>query len=202
MGRCCVYGTLGYRCTIFQVLEKIVSARYVSLKLLYLAHYDKGLGKTFARETTFRCSSTSRRTGAASTSRSRMVDLRSDRPAGVYETIRHGRDAFIYPHRGSRHSPSAAAHQQNTGFCSASRTTGVRIQQGSECLAEFAFRNAFRQQQLKCLAPIHRHGFAMHLEGDRRTCACGYSAGAGRSTCVQTALPGAYETIRHGRDAS
>ena len=28
----------------------------------------------------------------------------------------------------------------------------------------------------------------------------GYSAGAGRSTCVQTALPGAYETIRHGRD--
>ena len=67
-------------------------------------------------------------------------------------------------------------------------------------LAEFAFRNAFRQQQLKCLAPIRQHGFAIHLEGDRRTCACGYSAGAGRSICVQTALHGAYETIRHGRD--
>ena len=95
-----------------------------------------------------------------------------------------------------------AAHQQNTRFCNVSRTTGVRIQQGSESLAEFAFRNAFRQQQLKCLAPIRRHGFAMHLGGDRRTCACGYSAGAGRSTCVQTTLPGAYETIRHSRDAS
>ena len=76
----------------------------------------------------------------------------------------------------------------------------MRIQQGSECLAEFAFRNAFRQQQLECLASIRRHGFAMHLEGDRQTCACGYSAGAGRSTCVQTALHGAYETVRHGRD--
>ena len=94
----------------------------------------------------------------------------------------------------------AAAHQQNTRFCSASFKTGVRIQQGSECLAEFAFRNAFRQQQLKCLAPIRQHGFAMHLEGDRRTCACGYSARAGRTTCVQTALPGAYEKIRLGRD--
>ena len=29
-------------------------------------------------------------------SRSRTVDLRSDRPAGVYETIRHGRDALSY----------------------------------------------------------------------------------------------------------
>ena len=77
---------------------------------------------------------------------------------------------------------------------------GVRIQQGSKCLAEFAFRNAFRQQQLNCLASIRRHGFAMHLEGDRRTCACGYSAGARRSTCVQTALHGAYETVRHGRN--
>ena len=92
-------------------------------------------------------------------------------------------------------------HQQNTRFFGASRRTCVRIQQGSECLAEFAFRNAFRHQLLKCLASIRRHGFAMHLEGDRRTCTCGYSAGAGRSTCVQTALHGAYETVRHGRDA-
>ena len=135
-------------------------------------------------------------------SRSRTVDLRSDRPAGVYETIRHSRDAFIYPHRGSRHSPRLPLISKTRGFVAPVATTGVRIQQGSECLAEFAFRNAFRQQQLKCLAPIRRHGFAMHLGGDRRTCACGYSAGAGRSTCVQTALPGAYETIRHGRDVS
>ena len=133
-------------------------------------------------------------------SRSRTVDLRSGRPAGVYESIRHGRDAFIYPHRGSQAFAWTTAHQQNTGFCSASRPTGVRIQQGSECLAEFAFENAFRQQLLKCLAPNRQRGFAMHLEGDRRTCACGYSAGAGRSTCVQTALHGAYETVRHGRD--
>ena len=73
----------------------------------------------------------------------------------------------------------SAAHKQNTRFCSASHMTGVRIQQGSECLAEFAFRNAFRHQLLKCLAPIRQHGFAMHLGGDRRTCACGYSAGQG-----------------------
>ena len=119
-------------------------------------------------------------------SRSRTVDLRSDRPAGVYETIRYGRDAFIYPHRGKPPFASVSAHQQNTGFCSASRRTGVRIQQGSECLAEFAFRNAFRHQLQKCLAPVRQHGFAMHLEGDWRTCASGCSAVGGRSTCVQT----------------
>ena len=61
----------------------------------------------------------------------------------------------------------------------ASRTTGARIQQGSESLAEFALRNAFRQQLLKCFAPIRQHCFAMHLEGDWRTCAYGYSAGQG-----------------------
>ena len=128
--------------------------------------------------------------------------MRSDRPAGVYESIRYGRDAFIYPHRRSQAFAWAAAHQQNTGFCSASRPTGVRIQQGSECLTEFAYRNAFRQQLLKCLAPNRERYFAMHLEGDRRTCACGYSAGAGRSTCVQTTLHGAFETIRHDRGVS
>ena len=80
----------------------------------------------------------------------------------------------------------AAAHQQNTGFCSASRMTVARIQQGSECLAEFAFRNAFRQQLQKYLAPVRQHGYAMHLESDWRTCACGCSAVGGRSTCVQT----------------
>ena len=93
----------------------------------------------------------------------------------------------------------SAAHQQNTRFCSASRTTGVRIQQGRKCLAEFAFRNAFRQQLLKCLAPIHHHGFAMHLKGDRRTCVCGYSAGQ-MVDLRSDHPPGAYETIRYGRD--
>ena len=86
---------------------------------------------------------------------------------------------------GSWHSP-VAAHRQNTGFCSASPVTGARIQQGSECLAEFAFRNAFRHQLQKCLAPVRQHCYAMHLEGDWRTCAFGCSAVGGRSTCVQT----------------
>ena len=86
------------------------------IRQLNLSHLAlrKGLN-TFAYETTFRCSSTSRKTGTAK-SRSRTVDLRSDRPAGVYETIRHGRDAFIYPHRGSRHSPGLPLISKTRGF--------------------------------------------------------------------------------------
>ena len=37
------------------------------------------------------------------------------------------------------------------GFVAPVGTTGVRIQQGRECLAEFAFRNAFRHQLLEML---------------------------------------------------
>ena len=56
----------------------------------------------------------------------------------------------------SAESVTSRATQRSQYLC-------VRIQQGIECLAEFAFRNAFLQQLLKCLAPIRRHGFAMHL---------------------------------------
>ena len=124
------------------------------MRQLNLSHLAprKGLN-TFVCETTFRCSCASRTTCAASTSRSRTVDLRSDRPAGVYETIRYGRDAFIYHHRGSWHSPALPLISKTRGFA----------------------------------APVAK-------------LACEFSAGAGRSTCVQTALHRAYETVRHGRD--
>ena len=84
------------------------------LNLPYLA-LRKGLN-TFACETTFRCSCASRMTGAAFKARGRTVDLRSSRPAGIYETIRHGRDVFIYPHRGSRHSPGLPLISKTRGF--------------------------------------------------------------------------------------
>ena len=83
------------------------------LNLTHLA-LRKGLN-TFACETTFRCSSTSRRTGTAK-SQSWTVDLRSNRPAVIYETMRHSRDAFIYPHRGSRHSPGLPLIDKTRGF--------------------------------------------------------------------------------------
>ena len=91
------------------------------IQLTHLAP-RKGLN-TFAYETTFRCSSTSRRTGTAK-SRSRAVDLRSDRPAGVYETIRHGRDAFIYPHRGSQHWSGSRSSAKHGGFAQQVRCAG------------------------------------------------------------------------------
>ena len=56
-----------------------------------------------------------RKTGTVNV-RSRVVDLRSDRPVGVYETIRHGRDVFIYPHRGRRHSPGLPLVSKTRGF--------------------------------------------------------------------------------------
>ena len=66
------------------------------MRQLNLSHLAlrKGLN-TFAHETTFRCKSTSCSTGTEK-SWSLAVDLRSDRPAGAYETIRHGRDALSY----------------------------------------------------------------------------------------------------------
>ena len=87
------------------------------MRQLNLSHLAlrKGLN-TFAYETTFRCSCASRWTGAASPARGRTVDLRSDRPAGVYETIRYGRDACISPHRGSRHSPRLPLISKTRGF--------------------------------------------------------------------------------------
>ena len=85
----------------------------------------KGLN-TFAYETTLRCSSTSRRTGTAK-SRSRTVDLRSDRPAGVYETIRHGRDGSIAPQRGSQHSLGLPLIGKTWKFCATGAANGFRL---------------------------------------------------------------------------
>ena len=127
--------------------------------------------------------------------------MRSDCQAGIYETIRHSRDAFIYPHRGSRHSPRLPLITKTRGFVEPVARLACEFSKVVNALLNSRLGTHFVSSLLKCLAPICRHGFAMHLEGDRRTCACRYIAGAERSTCVQTALHGAYETVRHGRDA-
>ena len=120
------------------------------LNLPYFAP-RKGLN-TFACETTFRCSYASQydwRRGYSAGQGGRLAF----RPPCLEHMKRFGLagDSFIYPRRGSWHSPRLPLISKNTGFCSASRTTGVRIQQGSECLAEFAFRDAFRQLLPECL---------------------------------------------------
>ena len=100
-----------------------------------------------------RWSCASRRTGATITARSRTVDLRSDRPAGVYETIRHGRDAFIYPHRGSRHSPGLPLIDKTRGFvapvprlaCEFSKVVNALLNSRLGTHSASSCRNAWRQ---------------------------------------------------------
>ena len=49
--------------------------------------------------------------------RGRAVDLRSDRPPGAYEAVRHGRDVFIAHHRGNQHSPGLPLISKTWRFC-------------------------------------------------------------------------------------
>ena len=113
--------------------------------------------------------------------------MRSDRQARIYETIRHGRDAFIYPHRGSLGIRLGCTLISKTrGFvapvaklaCEFSKVVNALLNSRLGTHFAISCRNAWRQ--------IRQHGFAMHLEGDWRTCASGCSAVGGRSTCVQT----------------
>ena len=64
-------------------------------------------------------------------SRSRTVNLRLSHLAGIYETIRHGRDAFIYPHRGNQHSLGLPLISKTWRFCA----TGAGGRQGASRLA-------------------------------------------------------------------
>ena len=155
-------------------------------KLSYLA-LRKGLN-TFAYETTFRCSSTSRRAGTRK-SRSRTVDLCSNRPAEIYETMRRGRDAFIYPHRGSQHSLGLPLINKTRGFvapvtrlaCEFSKVVNALLNSRLGMHFANSCRNAWRQSAstvTQCTLKVHW-----------RTCASGCSAVGGRSTCVQTVRP-------------
>ena len=153
------------------------------LNLKHLA-LRKGLN-TFACDTTFRCSSSCAGL-VPRKSRSLAVDLRSDRQAGIYETIRHSRDAFKYPHRGSLGLSRLPLITKTRGFVEPVARLACDFSKVLNYLAEVVFRNAFCHQLQKCLAPVRQHGYAMHLEGDWRTRASGCSAVGGRSTCVQT----------------
>ena len=143
----------------------------------------------------------SRMTGAAFKARGRTVDLRSDPARLEYMKRFDMAEMFSYiliAGAGIRLGCRSSA--KHDGFVAPVVRLACEFSKVVNALLNSRLGTHFVSSQLKCLVPIRRHGFAMHLGGDRQTCACGYSAGAGRSTCVQTALPGAYETIRHGRE--
>ena len=53
---------------------------------------------------------------------------------GAYETIRHGRDVFIAPHRGNQHSPSLPLISKTWRFC-ATGAAGSRTATGTAPVA-------------------------------------------------------------------
>ena len=141
--------TLGYSFTIF-FFEENCGARYVSLACR-ISRYTKVSIPLRARQRFVVRPPVSGL--APRKSRSRTIDLRSDRPAGVYETIRHGRDAFIYPHRGSRQSPRLPLISKTRGFvapvtqlaCEFSKVVNALLNSRLGTHFAISCRNAWRQ---------------------------------------------------------
>ena len=137
-------------------------------------------------------------TGAAFKARGRTVDLRSSRPAGIYETIRHGRDASIYPHRGSRRLPDLPLISKTRGFvapvvrlaCEFSKVVNALL--NSRLGTHFASGsgNAWRPSDStvsRCTLMV----ISEHVRADKAR---------GRTVDLRSDRPpGEYKTIRHDR---